>query len=153
MEVLGVNDAVLALVEEHFPSLAIAVRSNTITVSGPEQDARRALDLLEEMGRVARKNSELSAEDMMRAAVAAQQSGMAPTNFLSEPILSSKGRALRPKTTGQKSYVDAIDSHTIVFGIGPAGTGKTYLAMAKAVQAPERKEIDRIILTLSLLNI
>ena len=147
VEVLGVNDAVLALVEEHFPSLAIAVRSNAITVSGPEQDARRALDLLEEMGRVARKNSELSAEDMMRAAVAAQQSGMAPTNFLSEPILSSKGRALRPKTTGQKSYVDAIDSHTIVFGIGPAGTGKTYLAMAKAVQALERKEIDRIILT------
>jgi len=72
---------------------------------------------------------------------------VAPTNFLSEPILSSKGRALRPKTMGQKNYVDSIDSHTIVFGIGPAGTGKTYLAMAKAVQALERKEIDRIILT------
>ena len=82
VEVLGVNDAVLALVEEHFPSLAIAVRSNTITVSGPEQDARRALDLLEEMGRVARKNSELSAEDMMRAAAVSYTHLTLPTSDL-----------------------------------------------------------------------
>jgi phosphate starvation-inducible PhoH-like protein len=66
---------------------------------------------------------------------------------LGEAILSSRGRTIRPKTLGQKRYVDAIDENTIVFGIGPAGTGKTYLAMAKAVQALQRKEVDRIILT------
>jgi phosphate starvation-inducible PhoH-like protein len=61
--------------------------------------------------------------------------------------LSSRGKSIRPKTLGQKKYVDAIDEATIVFGIGPAGTGKTYLAMAKAVQSLQRKEISRIILT------
>ena len=70
-----------------------------------------------------------------------------PTDVLSQSILSSRGKSIRPKTLGQKKYVDAIDEATIVFGIGPAGTGKTYLAMAKAVQALQRKEVSRIILT------
>jgi phosphate starvation-inducible PhoH-like protein len=70
-----------------------------------------------------------------------------PADVLSQSIISSRGKTIRPKTLGQKTYVDAIDNNTIVFGIGPAGTGKTYLAMAKAVQALQRKEISRIILT------
>jgi phosphate starvation-inducible PhoH-like protein len=78
--------------------------------------------------------------------VASNQSAR-PADVLSQSILSSKGKIIRPKTVGQKAYVDAIDAHTIVFGIGPAGTGKTYLAMAKAVQALQRKEVSRIILT------
>ncbi len=73
--------------------------------------------------------------------------GQRPSELLGEAILSTRGRTIRPKTPGQKAYVDAIDDSTIVFGIGPAGTGKTYLAMAKAVQALQRKEVDRIILT------
>jgi phosphate starvation-inducible PhoH-like protein len=68
-------------------------------------------------------------------------------DLLSQSILSSRGKSIRPKTAGQKEYVEAIDKNTIVFGIGPAGTGKTYLAMAKAVQALQRKEVSRIILT------
>ncbi len=67
--------------------------------------------------------------------------------MLTQNILSSRGRTIRPKTLNQKRYVDAIDQHTIVFGIGPAGTGKTYLAMAKAVQALQSKQVNRIILT------
>jgi phosphate starvation-inducible protein PhoH and related proteins len=66
---------------------------------------------------------------------------------LGPPILTARGKSIRAKTLGQKEYVDAIDTDTIVFGIGPAGTGKTYLAMAKAVLALQRKEVDRIILT------
>src|SRR5699024_9928402 len=66
---------------------------------------------------------------------------------LSEPIVTVRGKAVRPQTSGQRTYVDAIDLNTIVFGIGPAGTGKTYLAMAKAVQALQRREVSRIILT------
>lgn len=70
-----------------------------------------------------------------------------PAEVLTLNILSRRGRTIRPKTLGQKRYVDAIDENTIVFGIGPAGTGKTYLAMAKAVQALQAKQINRIILT------
>ena len=70
-----------------------------------------------------------------------------PADVLTTNIVSSRGRTIRPKTVGQKRYVDAIDAHTIVFGIGPAGTGKTYLAMAKAVAALQAKDVTRIILT------
>ena len=70
-----------------------------------------------------------------------------PSAVLGEDILSTRGKTLRPKTVGQQEYVRAIEDHTITFGIGPAGTGKTYLAMAKAVQALQRKEVERIILT------
>jgi phosphate starvation-inducible PhoH-like protein len=70
-----------------------------------------------------------------------------PAEVLTLDILSSRGRTIRPKTLNQKHYVDAIDKHTIVFGIGPAGTGKTYLGMAKAVKALQAKEVNRIILT------
>jgi phosphate starvation-inducible PhoH-like protein len=70
-----------------------------------------------------------------------------PADVLSLNILSNRGRTIRPKTLNQKRYVDAIDKHTIVFGIGPAGTGKTYLAMAKAVQALQAKKVNRIILS------
>ena len=70
-----------------------------------------------------------------------------PADVLSLNILSNRGRTIRPKTLNQKRYVDAIDKHTVVFGIGPAGTGKTYLAMAKAVQALQAKQVNRIILT------
>ena len=70
-----------------------------------------------------------------------------PAEILSLDIISRRGRTIRPKTLNQKHYVDAIDKHTIVFGIGPAGTGKTYLAMAKAVQALQNKQVNRIILT------
>ena len=72
---------------------------------------------------------------------------MRPADVLTQGILSSRGRTIRPKTLNQKNYADAIDKHTIVFAIGPAGTGKTYLAMAKAVKALQAKEVNRIILT------
>jgi phosphate starvation-inducible PhoH-like protein len=70
-----------------------------------------------------------------------------PADVLTHNILSSRGKTIRPKTLNQKRYVDAIDQHTVVFGIGPAGTGKTYLAVAKAVQALQNKQVNRIILT------
>ncbi len=70
-----------------------------------------------------------------------------PAEVLSLNIVSNRGRSIRPKTANQKRYVDAIEDHTITFGIGPAGTGKTYLAMAKAVSALQAKKVNRIILT------
>ena len=85
---------------------------------------------------------------MLRKAEAGEGGGhSAPAEVLTQNILSNRGRTIRPKTLNQKRYVDAIDQHTVVFGIGPAGTGKTYLAMAKAVQALQSKQVNRIILT------
>ncbi len=85
---------------------------------------------------------------MLKASESGESDGQeTPAQVLTQNILSSRGRTIRPKTLNQKRYVDAIDKHTIVFGIGPAGTGKTYLAMAKAVQALQSKQVNRIILT------
>jgi phosphate starvation-inducible protein PhoH and related proteins len=81
------------------------------------------------------------------AAMLSDEQAPRPADVLATNIVTSRGRKIRPKTTNQKNYVDAMDDHTIIFGIGPAGSGKTYLAMAKAVQALQAKQVSRIILT------
>lgn len=146
IRVLGVQDRVLRTVEEQCPEVVIVARGNSIAVSGQEAKVHEAVDLINNLVAMAR-SGEVGASDVVRAQDIKKSTGRGAAEFLSQPIVSSKGRTIRPKTVGQKNYVDAIDSHTIVFGIGPAGTGKTYLAMAKAVQALERKEVDRIVLT------
>jgi phosphate starvation-inducible PhoH-like protein len=147
IRVLGVHDRVLNQVEAECPGVVVVARGNSITVSGSETEVDKAHALITDLVALARAGVDLAAADVTRASRIKAQTGKGAASLLSEPILSSKGRTIRPKTLGQKHYVEAIDSHTIVFGIGPAGTGKTYLAMAKAVQALERKEVDRIILT------
>jgi phosphate starvation-inducible PhoH-like protein len=134
--------------ESIFPELRISARGNKIKLEGSAvavATSRRAIDELATMvanGRIP------TAEDVNRVvAMLKTNSEAKAAAVLSQSILSSRGKTIRPKTEGQKRYVDAIDQHTIVFGIGPAGTGKTYLAMAKAVQALQRKEVSRIILT------
>lgn len=147
IRVLGVHDRVLNQVEAECPGVVVVARGNSITVSGSEEEVDKAHALITDVVALARAGVDLAAADVTRASRIKAQTGKGAASFLSEPILSSKGKTIRPKTLGQKNYVEAIDSHTIVFGIGPAGTGKTYLAMAKAVEALERKEVDRIILT------
>ncbi len=147
IRVLGVHDRVLAQVEAECPGVVVVARGNSITVSGSQAEVHKAHALIADVVALARAGVDLGAADVAQASRIKAQTGKGAASFLSEPILSSKGKTIRPKTLGQKNYVEAIDSHTIVFGIGPAGTGKTYLAMAKAVQALERKEVDRIILT------
>ncbi len=147
IRVLGVHDRVLSQVEAECPGVVVMARGNSITVSGSEKEVEKANALITDLVALARAGVDLAAADVTRVSRIKAQTGRGAASFLSEPILSSKGKTIRPKTLGQKNYVEAIDSHTIVFGIGPAGTGKTYLAMAKAVQALERKEVDRIILT------
>jgi phosphate starvation-inducible PhoH-like protein len=106
----------------------------------------KAKELIETMAALIANGQDLTPLDLKKSATM-MESQLRPADVLSQSILSSKGKTIRPKTIGQKNYVDAIDEATIVFGIGPAGTGKTYLAMAKAVQALQRKEVSRIILT------
>jgi phosphate starvation-inducible PhoH-like protein len=152
VQLLGPQDRLLRVVEREHPDVDVLVRGNEITLTGPAEAVVRARALVEELLAMARAGHGLDPADVSsssRILRSAQDAGGGPrpSEVLGEAILSSRGKVIRPKTLGQKAYVDAIEEHTIVFGIGPAGTGKTYLAMAKAVQALQRKEVSRIILT------
>lgn len=143
----GANDEFLRLIEESF-SARIHARGNSVTVSGEPAEAALVERLLDELITIIRTGQALTRETVERSiSILRTETQERPADVLSLNILSNRGRTIRPKTLNQKRYVDAIDKHTIVFGIGPAGTGKTYLAMAKAVQALQAKEVSRIILT------
>ncbi len=135
--VFGPEDRLLKAIEESFPTLKFSARGNQLEISGNAKYVNEAKSRVQQIISAVTTGTEVSAADLRRS----------EPDLLSQSILSSRGKSIRPKTTGQKSYVEAIDKNTIVFGIGPAGTGKTYLAMAKAVQALQRKEVSRIILT------
>ncbi|MGA9716205.1 MAG: PhoH family protein [Aeromicrobium sp.] len=144
---LGPADEFLRLIEQSFDA-KIHVRGNAITVTGPPAEAALVERLLDELVTIVRTGQHLTAETVERSVTMLRtETKEHPAEVLSLNILSNRGRTIRPKTLNQKKYVDAIDQSTIVFGIGPAGTGKTYLAMAKAVQALQAKEVSRIILT------
>ncbi|GIL28605.1 phosphate starvation protein PhoH [Actinocatenispora comari] len=147
VSLLGARDELLKLVERSVKS-DVHVRGNEITLTGEPADNALAERLFAELLELIEKGETLT-EDAVRRTVGMLEQGTEerPAEVLTLNILSRRGRTIRPKTLGQKRYVDAIDSHTIVFGIGPAGTGKTYLAMAKAVQALQAKQVNRIILT------
>jgi phosphate starvation-inducible PhoH-like protein len=146
---LGTADEFLRLVEAAFPDTEIHVRGNEIRVIGPGGEVALVERLVDELIVVLRTGQPLTAESVQRSVGMLRSTGFsaAAADVLTFNILSNRGRTIRPKTLNQKRYVDAIDNHTIVFGIGPAGTGKTYLAVAKAVQALQSKKVTRIILT------
>ncbi|QAY63050.1 PhoH family protein [Xylanimonas allomyrinae] len=148
VDLLGSRDAVLRAVEEGFPRVDVHARGNEIAVSGPAGDVAIVSRLLDELVEVVESGTPLT-PDVVRRSVAMLTSPdeQRPAEVLTLNILSNRGRTIRPKTVGQKHYVDAIDANTITFGIGPAGTGKTYLAMAKAVQALQSHQVNRIILS------
>jgi phosphate starvation-inducible PhoH-like protein len=124
------------------------VRGNAVTLSGEPADVALAERVLGELVAIVGGGQPLTPEVVRHSVAMLIGSGNeSPAEVLSLDILSRRGKTIRPKTLNQKRYVDAIDAHTIVFGIGPAGTGKTYLAMAKAVNALQRKKVTRIILT------
>jgi phosphate starvation-inducible PhoH-like protein len=144
---LGTGDELLHVIEREF-SADIHVRGNEITVSGPSAETALVAKLFNELLELQQKGTDLSPDAVERAvAMLRGAQDVRPADVLTQGILSSRGRTIRPKTLNQKHYVDAIDRHTVVFAIGPAGTGKTYLAMAKAVKALQAKEVNRIILT------
>ncbi|MFG3257930.1 PhoH family protein [Streptomyces sp. NPDC048172] len=151
--VLGSGDSLLRVIESAFPKADIHVRGNEISATGDAREVALVQRLFDEMMLVLRTGQPMT-EDAVERSIAMlreQENGTGapetPAEVLTQNILSNRGRTIRPKTLNQKRYVDAIDKHTVVFGIGPAGTGKTYLAMAKAVQALQAKQVTRIILT------
>ena len=148
VSLIGANDANLRAIEAAFPSVNITVRSNEITLRGPHIDCLAIEKLIAEMAVVIRSGQSLTVDAVARSiAMLSHEPAESPAEVLSLNIVSNRGRTIRPKTANQKRYVDAIEDNTITFGIGPAGTGKTYLAMAKAVAALQAKKVNRIVLT------
>src|SRR4051794_39532630 len=144
---LGSGDELLRLIENEVDA-DVHVRGNEIAITGQPADNAFAVRVFDELIALLGTGQALR-PDAVRRVIAMLRSGGSerPADVLSLDIISRRGRTIRPKTLNQKRYVDAIDANTIVFGIGPAGTGKTYLAMAKAVQALQTKQVNRIILT------
>jgi phosphate starvation-inducible protein PhoH and related proteins len=143
---IGSDDEFLRLVENAFPECDVLVRGNEITLTGTPGDVGIIEVFFSEMLAMLRTGQALTAESVERS-ISLLRTGARPSEVLTSNILSNRGRTIRAKTLNQKRYVDAIDNNTIVFGIGPAGTGKTYLAVAKAVQALQAKRVNRIVLT------
>ena len=142
---LGPRDAYLRQVERQFPDTTVVVRGNEISARGPE--GARVGRLFEELVGLLERGHELDDRTVARV-IGMVDNGDSPTEVLTHQVLrSAKGRNVRPKTAGQKRYVEAIRNNIITFGIGPAGTGKSWLAVAMAVQALQAKQVERIILT------
>jgi phosphate starvation-inducible PhoH-like protein len=147
VNILGPGDEFLRILERELTA-GIHVRGNEITLTGSNAEVDAGAEVLTELVTVLRTGQGLTADAVERTcAMVLGREETHPSDVLTQNILSSRGKTIRPKTLNQKRYVDAIDKHTVVFGIGPAGTGKTYLAVAKAVQALQNKQVNRIILT------
>ncbi len=146
-QVLGPADANLRVLNNLLDADLFA-RGTTVTVTGPDYEVARAAKVLDELEAIVRRGHPVS-EDTVKHTVdmITVEAPRSVSATLAADIVSRRGKAVRPKTVGQSEYVQAIDDNTVVFGIGPAGTGKTYLAVAKAVQALQSKQVSRIILT------
>ena len=148
VSLLGSRDELLAVIEKALTS-DVHVRGNEITLTGAAADNALAETLFSQLLALLDAGQTLTGDAVERTVAMLSSAGTrdTPADVLSLAVLAGRGRTIRPKTVNQKRYVEAIDDHTITFGIGPAGTGKTYLAMAKAVQALQAKQVKRIILT------
>jgi len=151
---LGQRDTFLKLVESAFDA-SILVRGNEITISGPEAEAERVARLFEELLTLLEDGHELTSDSVGQTIDLIKggrrngdgEPALRPSEVLGDRLLTSRGKQITPKTLGQKRYVDAIRSSTVTFAIGPAGTGKTYLAVATAVRALQDRQVSRLILT------
>lgn len=141
----GTSDRVLRSLEKGFPQVRFSLLGRTLSLIGPEGIVDMAVQLVDELVELAKEGHSLDA-DGVEQAIALLTSAHSSTERPQE-ILRSRGRSIRPQSAGQKAYVDAIERSTLVFGLGPAGTGKTYLAMAQAVSALLSGQVRRIVLT------
>ncbi|MEC4294262.1 PhoH family protein [Adlercreutzia shanghongiae] len=144
--VVGEADEVLHLMEEAFDA-RITVRGDTVALSGDAIEVQQLTALLTDLFRMVAQGDAPDADSVRRSIELLRRAEFAPSALRDDVLLSYRGRAIRPKTAGQKHYVDAIRNNTVTFAVGPAGTGKTYLAMAMAVAALKRKEVGRIVLS------
>lgn len=144
--IVGEADEILRLLQDAYDA-RITVRGDTIALEGDSADVQALTALFSDLIKLVEGGDVPDADYVRRALDLMRTAEFSPRALREDILLTYRSRAVRPKTTGQKRYVDAIRANTITFGIGPAGTGKTYLAMAMAVAALKRKEVGRIILT------
>ena len=144
-ELMGPADALLRRVEGAFDAM-VAVRGNHISLTGEADEVELATSVFSRMIRLVEAGDGLTTDDVDLLIDRVRHGAQRMDVFADDVLLTFRGRAIRPKTAGQKRYVDSIRRNTITFGVGPAGTGKTYLAMAMAVAALKRKEVGRIVL-------
>ncbi len=142
---MGPTDALLRRIERSFDAM-VTVRGNVISLVGPAEAVNQATTVFSRLISMVESGRTPEASDVDLVIGQVTHGGGDPVDFSDDILLTYRGRALQPKTAGQKRYIDAIRRSTITFGIGPAGTGKTYLAMAMAVAALKRKEVARIVL-------
>ena len=150
----GQRDAFLKLIESAF-ACDVLVRGNEITITGPEQESERVARIFEELMALLEKGHELTDASVGQAISLVKgdevdeqgRPALRPSEILGDRLLTARGKGIAPKTAGQKRYVDAIRGSTVTFAIGPAGTGKTYLAVATAVRALQERQVSRLILT------
>lgn len=143
---LGPNDENLRFIQDSFQA-RITVRGSQIEIEGSPIEVNSITTLISDMLADIDQGVEVDVESIKRSLALLHEGEYAPKELHDDVVLSYKGRVIRPKTPMQKEYLDYIRTKTITFGMGPAGTGKTYLAMAMAVAALNRKEVGRILLT------
>ncbi|SJZ96309.1 PhoH family protein [Selenihalanaerobacter shriftii] len=145
--IFGQQDKSLKLIEDTF-DVDILARGNRVQVEGEEEEVKRVAKLFSELSKVAINNNNLDEREIEYAIDLAMEDRFDLDKIYSDVIqVTYKGKKIKPKTLGQKKYIDSIRNHDIVFGIGPAGTGKTYLAVVMAVNALVTNQVRRIILT------
>ena len=140
----GTSDRVLRALENGFPQVRFTLLGRTLSMIGPEGIVDMAAQLVEELIELARDGHSLDADGVEQAIALLMTASS--TDERPQEILRSRGRSIRPQSAGQKAYVEAIQRSTVVFGLGPAGTGKTYLAMAQAVSSLLSGQVRRIVL-------
>lgn len=145
-KLVGVNDTYLRIIEQQLDA-RITLRGEQFDIVGDESEVQIATTLLSDMMRIVEEGKEIGGEELLRSIEILRHGQLTPSVLRDDVLLTYRGRAVRAKTAGQKRYVDAIRANTVTFAIGPAGTGKTYLAMAMAVAALQRKEVSRLVLT------
>ena len=145
-DIVGPADALLHRIEESFDA-RITVRGNSVSITGDPAEIQTLTKLFSEIVKQVQSGNPVDEGYLKRALDLLKTSEFAPSALRDDVLLTYRGRSIHPKTAGQKRYIDAIRKNTVTFGIGPAGTGKTYLAMACALSAIRRKEVGRIVLT------
>jgi phosphate starvation-inducible PhoH-like protein len=147
VDLLGERDVYLRMVESAFPQVRIIARGNEVDIAGPEDQAATTRTVFDELLILIQEGEALDNDRVQRVIDLVKADVPAPSGIFTESIKVGRGKQVRPKTHGQKQYVDLVRENTMVFSIGPAGTGKTYLAMACAVEALVSGSVRRIILT------
>ena len=147
LALLGERDGYLKAVEAAFPEARIVARGDELKISGADADVKSVNTVFEELLVLVRQGQDLDMERVREVIHLVRADVENPSGVFTDGVAVGRGKVIRPKTLNQKEYVDAIRANTVVFAIGPAGTGKTYLAVAKAVEWLDKGEIDRIVLS------